>query len=296
MGTATIGYKLIKKVKDGQFDIDKLHQYNLMIQIGIRDFQIAVVDSASNDCLLLEDYVLASVTSHKALKNVLTRLFEEHHLLMAGFWKSVRISTKNAKFSLVPSALFVKEALHDYLRLNASFNPEHEKVLYYKHIKSDAVCVFAINKDIYEWLNQLYPNAEVGFIHQASALTEGVINFETQHKKKNTLYLYIDRFKLHIITLKNEQLEYYNQFTIKQFNDYIRFIMLVMKGLNKSGKTSDVVIWGYLGKESPHYKEFYKFIKNISFGDRPDYLNYRYVFDEIQDHHFFDLYSIHLCD
>ncbi|UII32630.1 DUF3822 family protein [Fulvivirga ulvae] len=295
MDTATISYKLIKKIKDEKFDIDKLHQYNLMIQIGIRDLQIAVVDSTNNRCLLLEDYILASVKSYNALKELLATLFEEHHLLMAGFWKTVRISLKSNKFSLVPSALFVKEALHDYLRLNSTIDPEQEEILYYKHIKSDAICVFAIRKELYNWLSSLYPNAEVGFIHQSSALIEGVINFEKTNKK-NTMYLYIDRFKLHIVTLKNNKLEYYNQFSIKQFNDYIKYIMLVMKGLNKNQKTSDVILWGYIGKQSPHYNEFYKFIKNISFGDRPDYLNYGYIFDEVQDHHFFDLYSIHLCD
>lgn len=295
MDTATLGYKLIKKVKDEKFDVDKLHQYNLMIQIGIRDLQVAIVDSTNNRCLLLEDYVLASVKSHKALKELLASLFEEHHLLMAGFWKRVRISIKNNKFCLVPSALFVKEALEDYLRLNSTFDPETEEILYYKHIKSDAVCVFAVNRYLSDWLKELYPNAEVGFIHQSSALIEGVINFEKKNKK-NTMYLYIDRFKLHVLTLKNDKLEYYNQFSIKQFNDYIRYIMLVIKGLNKNQKASDVVLWGYIGKQSPHYNEFYKFIKNISFGDRPEYLTFGYLFDEVQDHHFFDLYSIHLCD
>ncbi|MEQ9165872.1 MAG: DUF3822 family protein, partial [Fulvivirga sp.] len=140
----------------------------------------------------------------------------------------------------------------------------------------------------------LYPNAEVGFIHQSSSLIEGAINF-AKINKKDSMYLYIDRFKLHIVTLRNGQLEYYNQFGIKQFSEYIRYIMLVMKGLNRSQQKSDVVIWGYIGKQSPHYNEFYKFIKNISFGDRPEYLKFGFVFDEVQDHHFFDLYSMHLC-
>ena len=69
-----------------------------------------------------------------------------------------------------------------------------------------------------------------------------------------------------------------------------------MKGLNRNQKTSDVVLWGYIGKQSPHYNEFYKYIKNISFGDRPGYLKFGYMFDEVQDHHFFDLYSMHVCD
>lgn len=294
MSTTTAGYKLIKKVKDAKFDVDNLHQYNLLIQIGVRDLQVSVVDSSNNKVLLLEDFVLPSVKTYSELKNTLAEIFEEHHLLMAGFWKSVRISIKNNKFSLVPSSLFVKEASLDYLRLNAKVNPESEEILYYKHIQSDAVCVFAMSKVLVNWLKGLYPNAEVGFVHQSSALIEGAINF-SKAQKKDAVYLYIDRFKLHIITLNNGRLEYYNQFAIKQFGEYIRYIMLVMKGLNKSQKNTEVVIWGYLGKQSPHYNEFYKFIKNISFGERPDYLKYGFVFDELQEHHYFDLYSVHLC-
>jgi len=293
--TATIGYKLIKKIKDEKFDVDSLQFYSLNIQIGIRDLQVTIVDSRNNRCLLLEDYVLAKVKSYSQLKQILESLFGDHHLLMAGFWKNVRVSFKNNKFSLVPQSLFVKEALADYLKLNSKIDESIEEILYYKHIKTDAICVFAANKEIVEWLKGLYPNAEVGFIHQSSALIEGVINFSKQ-AKPDTMYLYIDRFKLHIVTLKNGKLEYYNQFTIKQFNDYIKYIMLVINGLNKNQKSSDVIMWGYIGKQSPHYNEFYKFIKNISFGARPEYLNYGFIFDEVQDHHFFDLYSIHLCD
>ena len=295
MDTTTAGYRLIKKIKDDKFDVDSLHHYNLLVQIGVRDMQVVVVDSRDNRCLLLEDFILASAKNYRELKDLLHTLFSDHHLLMAGFWKKVRVSIKNHKFSLVPSALFVREALHDYIKLNCQLDESHEEVLYYKHIKSDAICVFAINRTLLEWLKGLYPNTEVEFIHQSSALIEGVI-YNAQLHRKDSMYLYIDRFRLHLITLGNNKLEYYNQFSIKQFNDYIRYIMLVMKGLNRSQKTSDVVLWGYIGKQSPHYNEFYKYIKNISFGDRPDYLKFRYMFDEVQDHHFFDLYSMHLCD
>jgi len=295
LDTATKGYKLIKKIKDDKFDVDHLHDYNLLIQIGTRDLQVCIIDSRNNRCLLLEDFVLAKVKSYNELKELLSSLFADHHLLMAGFWKTVRVSFKNSKFSLVPSSLFVKEAVADYLKLNSRINEDTEEILYYKHIKTNAICVFAVNREIAQWLRGLYPNAEVGFVHQSSALIEGVIKY-SQQAKPDTMYLYIDRFKLHIVTLKNGKLEYYNQFTVKQFNDYIRYIMLVIKGLNKNQKSSDVVMWGYIGKKSPHYNEFYKFIKNISFGARPEYLKYGYIFDEVQDHHFFDLYSIHLCD
>jgi hypothetical protein len=288
-------FKLIHQVKDDKFDVDNLHQYNLLLQVGPRDLQIAVVDSVSNQCLILEDYILASVKSYAELQSLLEEIFENHHLLTAGFWKKVRIAVKNNKFSLVPSSLFVKTNLKEYLSLNSKINPEKEELLYYKHIQTDAICVFAVNKQMYNWFKSLYPNTELGFIHQSSALIEGVINYASQHSK-NSMYLYIDRFKLHLVTLKNNKLEYYNQFVIKEFSEYIKYIMLVMKGLQREQQTSDVVLWGYLGRESAHYNEFYKYIKNISFGDRPNYLKYGYVFDEVQDHQYLDLYSIHLCD
>ncbi|MEQ9168968.1 MAG: DUF3822 family protein, partial [Fulvivirga sp.] len=122
MNTTTAGYKLIKKIKDAKFDVDQIHQYNLLLQVGVRDLQVSIIDSSSNRTLLLEDYVLASVKTYKELQSNLESLFADHHLLMAGFWKTVKVSIKNNKFSLVPSSLFVKEAMVDYLRLNAKIN------------------------------------------------------------------------------------------------------------------------------------------------------------------------------
>lgn len=292
---APVSYKLIKKLKDEKFDVEHLHDYSLLLQFGVRDFQISVVDTRNNRCLYLEDYVLAKVETYQQLYQLLRDLFEKHHFLLAGFWKAVKISFKTGKFSQVPSSLFVKEALYDYLKLNCKIDPVREHLLYYKSIQSDAITVFAIPKKLHEWIFGLYPNAKVGFVHQSSALIEGVLHFAKTHPQHD-MFLYIDRFKLHIITLKDQKLEYYNQFAINQFSDYIRYVMLVIKGLKKNQHSSDVVIWGYIGKQSAHYNEFYKYIKNISFGDRPDYLKFSYLFDEVQDHHYMDLYSLHLCD
>jgi hypothetical protein len=70
--------------------------------------------------------------------------------------------------------------------------------------------------------------------------------------------------------------------------------MLVMKSLGMDQKTSVVKLWGYIGKNSPHYHEFYKYINNVEFGGRPSFLTFGYMFDEVQEHHFFDLYKINM--
>jgi hypothetical protein len=289
-----VTYKLLKKIKDERFDEDNIHQYALFVNIGTRDFQLCVVDTQENRCLVLEDYVFPSVSSHQELVTALDQLFEAHAFAKAGFWKQIKISFKNQSFVQVPNALYTEDALADYLKFNTHINSDVEDFLPVSLKSTQAVTVFAVHKDIKQWLKNIYPNNNPIFVHQSAVLIEGIMQAAI-NRKDNPLYIYVDRFKLHVLSASNGKLIYYNQFSIKQFSDYIKYIMLVMKSLNMDQAKSEVVLWGYIGKNSPHYIEFYKYIKNVSFGERPPYLQFGYFFDEAQDHHFFDLYSIQLC-
>jgi hypothetical protein len=290
--TAALHYKLIKKIRDERFDEELIHQYSLLIHIGSRDLQIGVVDSEQDRMILLEDYVFPSLASSDDLVNILDLLFEEHPFLQAAFWKQIKISIKNNKFVQVPEGLFLEEAKQEYLRFNA-YIEDDEEILHLHNHRTKVVTVFAFPQSLKEWFSELYPNRPIIYLHQSAVLIEAVTAF-AQNRKENPLYIYVDRFKLHILSCKQGSLLFYNQFVIKQFSDYIRYIMLVMKSLHLNQATSQVMLWGYIGKNSPHYHEFYKYINNVVFGHRPKYLHFGYMFDELQDHHFIDLYGMHL--
>jgi len=290
--STTVGYKLIKKIKDDRFDEDNIHQYNLLVQLSVRDFQIGIVDSSDGRVLFFEDYVLGDLSSHQELLSLFQTLFESHSVLQAGFWNSVKVSIKNSKFVQVPNSLFVEEAAAEYLKFNAHIDHEKEDVIFCRNEKIDAVTIFAVQKDLLTWLKKIYSNTKIQLVHQSSTLINGVLQFAGP-SQKSSLYIYVDRFKLHIISIENSKLIYYNQFAIKQFSDYVKYIMLVMKGLGMDQQTSEIVLWGYISQNSPHYLEFVKYIRNITFGSRPEALRFGYIFDEVQEHHFFDLFSIH---
>ncbi|MEN8250961.1 MAG: DUF3822 family protein [Bacteroidota bacterium] len=294
MKTNTKEYKVFKKVKDEKFDVDQLHQYNLNLLIGNRDIQIIVIDEKDSRCLLVEDIILANVSSYTHLVDVYEDIFDNHHLLKAGFWNSIKIGIKGNKFALVPSNLFDPDLLFDYLKFNSKVSKEYDSLMYFEHKKSEAVNSFAINKRVHNWLKNLYPDKEIEYVHQSSILIEGVLE-QLESYPQDSIFIYIDRFKLHIITSKDNKLEYYNQFYIKQFSDYVKYIMTVMKGLDRDQHNTKVVLWGYLGQQSKHYMEFSKYLKNITFGSRPKFLKYGYLFDELQDHHYFDLFNINVC-
>ena len=293
MQSAALNYKLIKKIKDERFDVDLINEYELLIHIGARDLQVGVVDTREDRLLLLEDFVFPSLASQEELREVLIQLFDDHELLTAGFWKKITISFKNNRFVQVPEILFVEESLEEYLRLNARFDPEKDSVRSVTSKRSGAVTIFTVPKVFEEWFLGLYPNVPITYIHQSAALIEGVIEV-SRRRGDNPLYIYVDRFKLHIIAARERKLIYYNQFLVKQFAEYIKYIMLVLKTLNMPQESSQVVLWGYIGRNSPHYHEFYKYISNVVFGGRPKFLKFAYMFDEVQDHHFFDLYTMYL--
>ncbi|CAN5356801.1 DUF3822 family protein [soil metagenome] len=293
MSSVATHHKLIKKIKDEKFDEDQLHRYILLTQIGAKDFQVAVVDSADNRLIFFEDYVFNEVNSQSELQEALQSLFDSHEYLLAGFWKEVKVSIKNNKFIHVPSSLFIESAADDYLKFNAVLDTEKEAVRIGRNIKTDAVTVFALQQDMLDWLKRVYVNSTVNLFHQSSALIEGVLT-AVDPTGGQPLYVYVDRFKLHVLFVKEGQLIYYNQFLIKQFSDYVKYIMLVMKALGLDQETSPVILWGYIGKNSPHYQEFIKYVRNVSFGPRPTHLKFGYLFDEVQEHHFFDLYSLNL--
>ena len=286
-------HKLIKKIKDEKFDEEKLQRYILLTQIGAKDFQAAVIDSDDNRLIFFEDYVFNEVNSSSELQEALQSLFESHEYLSAGFWKEVRVSIKNNKFVQVPSSLFIASAADEYLRFNAQVDAEKESVHVCRNNKTDAVTIFALQNETLEWLRKVYANSTVHLFHQSAALIEGVLT-NAQAGTSQPLYVYVDRFKLHVLFVQEGKLVYYNQFLIKQFTDYVKYIMLVMKAMGMNQETSRVVLWGYIGRNSPHYQEFIKYVRNVSFGDRPHHLKFGYLFDELQEHHYFDLYTLNL--
>lgn len=286
-------HKLIKKIKDEKFDEEKLQQYVLLSQIGAKDFQAAVIDSEDNRLIFFEDYVFNEVNSPEDLQEALQSLFDSHEYLSAGFWKEVRVSIKNTKFIQVPASLFIESAADEYLRFNAVLDGEKDTIQIGRNQLTDAVTIFAVRTETLNWLRKVYVNSTVKLFHQSTALVEGVLT-SAAGRTEEPLYVYVDRFKLHVLYVKSRKLIYYNQFQIKQFADYVKYIMLVMKTMGLDQESSKVVLWGYIGKNSPHYQEFVKYIRNVSFGERPGHLKFGYMFDDIQEHHFFDLYSLNL--
>jgi hypothetical protein len=91
--------------------------------------------------------------------------------------------------------------------------------------------------------------------------------------------------------LQGKKLIFYNQYIIKRFTDYVQYIQMVAKELEFDPTIEEIKIYGYLGKNTPHFQELKKTLTELSFGSRPRKLKYGYIFDELQEHQYFDLFA-----
>lgn len=290
MNVSSTQFRLIRKEKDPKFNIDHLEHYNLLLQAGFSDMQLCITDTRKNRILLLEDYVMPGVSSQNDRIDCLDSLFDDHHLLLAGFWKKVKIIVKNKKFSLVPQDLFLHENIQEYIEVNSSILPSEEICLFNTNDDLSLVNAFVVHKGVREFIEKTYQSKDIEYYHQSSSFVNGLTRHFAEDPGKN-ICLYLDRFVLHIAVIINSKFIFYNQFPVKTFEDYIRYAGYVVDELEIDIRNDKFHVWGYLGRNSKHFDKLKKSFPNLKFGDRPKGLKMGYVFDSIPDHQYFDLLS-----
>ncbi len=243
--------------------------------------------------MLLEDYVFYQEKSPQQKLEIISQIFNDHHLLLARFWNSIAFSWKNKKFSLVPAALYSEKSMSSYLRLNGPFDHESDKIFTAYHPVGEFVNVFAGEKNIAEFIETTYQGRKIRFFHQSSILLDAALE-RLQGNGKGVL-LFIDRFSIHIAVFSPNKLDFYNQYPIKKFEDYFKYINLVSQELSLDFRKTPIMTYGYMGRNTPHYQALIKRLGGLKMGQKPSDLKFSYVFDEIHDHQYFDLFGIYLA-
>lgn len=282
-------YRRLKRIRDNRLDVDRLHEYDLSLQYGPRDIQLLISNSFDHRVLLLEDYVFDHADSPVSSHEVLGRLIDDHELLGAGFWKSVSFIWKGRKFSLVPEAIYHKPSTAAYLRANSGFDPELDAIFTLRHDDIALINVFAANRTVLGLIERAYSNIRVRHMHQSSAIIGGMKALSGNIDP--IVYLFIDRFVLHIAVFRDHQFRFYNQYPIHKFEDYLRFLRMVTDELGIHPGSAQTVLYGYLGERTPHYRALKMSIPELSTGKRPTGLLYGFEFDQLAEHHYFDLLS-----
>lgn len=288
-----VKYTLVKKIVDDTFEVEHLHEYILSIQLGNSLFRFCVIDTKRNRCMMIEDYKFNHTLYPSQLLEQLEHIYDDNSVLKAGFWKSIKISVKNLKFSLIPNSLFTENKAIDLLRLNCEVSTEDE-LFFFKHTTNDTVNIFTAEKLIINWFKKSYPNKSLELIHHTSLLIEGVLQNHSSMLARN-VYVSVEDSILTVVVKKGFELEFCNNFQFVTPNDFVYFIMFVYDELDLNPETVPITLMGDIAKNSTIFVKLYKYVRHISFGEKPTTLKFGYKFDEVNDHHYFDLYNMYLC-
>ncbi|SNC60015.1 Protein of unknown function [Hymenobacter gelipurpurascens] len=278
------------RLRDETLDPSNLGAYNLYITAGATGLRIGVADVRRNKFVVLEDYQATPATS---LAGQLQALVTQHDLVGQSGWNRVRLAVQNRHFTLLPAPLFRAGDEQAYLQLHHRVDPQHETVHHYSHASLEVVSLFAAEKVLADWFQNVYPEGKL--LHQTSALLEGVIH-QSEQSAPRRIYLSIGHQEVTILAVRDKRPEFCNVFPFSTPEDLIYYTILVMQELQLNPDQDSVMVWGDLMHDSELFTILRKYIRNIRFGNRPFDLSYSYRLNDVFEYRFFELFALHLCE
>lgn len=283
------------KIKDTKFDINRIGGSNLCLQIGKNGIDVCITDLQLKRCTALEKHQLKNSDNlnFENITQAFTELWDGHHWLKAGYWKTVTITYKDTSSVLIPNELTTDDDKLT-LMLNKLGLPTNDEAYFMVKHKNNIIStvIFQYVPVVFNnWIKQIYPDNKIIFLPNAAPVIEGLLRFQN-HQKLNELFgIVIKESSVLIYYFTDQKLKFFNKFDFHKKYELTYFVLLVLKQLNLSPATQPVFVWGEITETSNAFNELFKRIKHLNFGMRPANNRYGYKYDEVPEHQFFDLFS-----
>lgn len=275
---------------DEAFDAKKTASYQLLLQIGISDILVSILDKQKNKYIALEKYTVSNVHNFDGVADLLETLIKESKITNHKF-QSVTCTLINNLSTLVPNALFEEDRKRMYLKFNAAL--QGDELVLIDDIRSlDAKNVFAIPVSIKSKLDSHYNN--VNYHHSSSTLIDTLVaNNKNQTGKK--LYVHVQSTHFETILVDGKNLTFYNTFNYQSPEDFIYYLLFVCEQLQLNPEKIETILLGEIEKTSAMYTFTQKYIRTIKFGERADSSDFSYQLQTLPKHFYFTLFNSYLA-
>lgn len=288
-------FRLSHNLQDENFDPERLAQYNLYLSLSPKAIRIGVADTRRNKFLALLNYETEVPLPPDGLAGQLALIFDLHPILGRPHWNATRVAVKNQHFTLLPRTLFEEQEAGTYLRLHTALEETEEIVSHYLHPNLELVNIFGVNSAVADFFKKRFPHRPIRLLHQTSALIEGMLHQTERGGQKKTC-LFVERHYLTVIVVRDGGLEFCNIFHYNTPEDFIYFAIFVMQEQKLNPDQDPVTVWGDLTHDSELFTILRKYVRQVKLGRKPREIGFSYKLDELFDHRFLDVYSIHLCE
>ncbi|MFH1321120.1 MAG: DUF3822 family protein [Bacteroidota bacterium] len=276
---------------DESFDKNLLSQYHLSLQLGLEGFSFCILNTKRNKYIGLESWHFERIQNSVSLCVILDKLIQKNDLLQMRY-KSASALIVHNRSTLIPTPLFEKSNEEDYLGFNHSIDKD-EKVAADKLSNLDSLNLYILPQCVDSTLKNAFPG--VSIFHHSSSLIEGLlIQYKNHNDKKLIIHFRDSHFD--VVVLDGKNLILFNSFDYQTKEDFVYYILFVCEQLQLNPENQELVLIGEIEKNSDHYSLLYKYIRNISLGERSDSFEYSYLFNDTPKHFYYNLFSQYLLN
>ena len=248
---------------------NKLNNLELSIQLSLSGLSFCILNKDSNTIIEVKELRFEKRLNPFEVLDELKVLFENESTLNNSF-TNVTIVHNNDLSTLVPEELFNKNHVADYLKFNSKIL-KSDFIAYDSILENSSINVYVpyinINNYIYDKFGTFI------FKHISSVLIESILRIEKASTTPK-VYIHVSLNHFEIIIIKEGKLELYNTFVYNSKEDFIYYILFTAEQLNLNPETLNLVFIGDITEDDEIYNIAYKYIRNISFGNRNDDFKY----------------------
>ena len=263
------------------FKSKSLSELQLCILIDADKFQYAIM-SDSKQMMHICTYQIQSEAD--LFIDYYRQIFLSDPLLKNNYKKAV-VFAGGENFTLIPSNFFVESELQNLVTIHGI--SQVKNTIYNSEITSiNQTNTFSLNQQLVELFQNQFQNIE--FKNLNDALISSLIHQEGK------LHLCISSSHFELLLFADHRLNYINTFKYNNADDLLYYTLFVMKQLGLDPENFPIQIFGDLLPDSSIYKLLTKYVRNISFGKKPDGLQFS---EEIKllPHFHFQLYIVQVC-
>jgi hypothetical protein len=282
-------------VGDNSFDAGSIPLCTLCIEVDERRIRFCIVRDESMECIWLEDYAFDTALNPEEIFEKLKKIFTGHLLWSSNDWKNVRIAINSHAFSLIPTLIFEKDSVEDYLSF-ALGNPvpKDERVLYHELPLVHANNVFSIPQIWYDWMINHFGSSSIAFYHITSPLIIGALVSHAEQQELRIVSIYFEKEYFTLIVSESQQLILCNRFRYSQTQELAYIILFTLNQLNLVPEEMKVLCYGEISSSSDAFTELSRFFPNLQIGNGPTTLKYSPQCADVPGHRYFGLFNTYL--
>ena len=259
---------------------------HLSVEVGLSNFRFCLFDTLTFTYILLKEFEFKTKGISGSCKKIADIIASES-LLQKEFYSS-SLALNEFPSTLVPTPFYKEERNREILGFNHNL---YEEILSDKMQQMDAINIYSVPIDLLTLIRQSFPNTQIKC--NSSIFIEQLLLQNNSLEAK--VYASVKNNILEVGMIEENKLELHNSFSIDTKEDMLYFLLFSMEQLRLSPEKTELILLDDILKSDERYNLLYQYIRNISFGNRPENLNFSKELESIKSHQYFCLFSQLLC-